>query len=84
MEKDAGWREETASGKPLLCRLIHPPELTMYDRVLRYLETIFHETRIPPKSQLNFGEVARDAGQGEKYIALKARKISCLQMRYLL
>lgn len=59
---DAGWweetMEETAQGKPLPCRLIHPPEPTMYDQVLRYLETISRETRIPPKSQLNFGEVA--------------------------
>ena len=59
---DAGWweetMEETASGKPLPCRLIHPPEPTMYDQVLRYLEMISRETRIPPKSQLDFGEVA--------------------------
>ncbi len=65
MEKlglDAGWweetMEETASGKPLPCRLIHAPEPTMYDQVLRHLETISRETMIPPKSQLNFGEVA--------------------------
>ena len=59
---DAGWweetMEETALGKPLPCRLIHPPEPTMYDQVLRHLETISHEARIPPKSQLNFGEIA--------------------------
>jgi hypothetical protein len=30
----------------------------MYDQVLRHLETISHEARIPPKSQLNFGEIA--------------------------
>ena len=41
-----------------LSRLIHPPEPTMYDQVLRHLETISREIRIPPKSQLNFGEVA--------------------------
>jgi hypothetical protein len=59
---DAGWweetMEETALGKPLPCRLIHPPEPTMYDQVLRHLEMISRETRIPPKSQLDFGEVA--------------------------
>lgn len=59
---DAGWWEETmektASGKPLPCRLIHPPETTMYDQVLQHLEMISRESRIPPKSQLNFGEVA--------------------------
>src|SRR5579863_2029870 len=59
---DAGWweekLEETALGKPLPCRLIHPPEQTMHDQVLRHLEIISREARIPPKSQLNFGEVA--------------------------
>ena len=37
---DAGWweetMEETALGKPLPCRLIHPPEPTMYDQVLLF------------------------------------------------
>jgi hypothetical protein len=59
---DAGWWEETmeevASGKPLPCRLIHPPEPTMYEQVLSYLEMTSRETKLPPKSQLNFGEVA--------------------------
>ncbi len=59
---DAGWweetMEETALGKPLPCRLIHPPEPTMYDQVLRHLEMISYKARIPPKSQLNFGEIA--------------------------
>src|SRR5207302_977026 len=59
---DAGWweetMEETALGKPLPCRLIHPPEPTMYDQVLRHLEMISRETKIPPKTQLDFGEVA--------------------------
>ena len=48
---DAGWWEETieetASGKPLPCRLIHPPEPTMYDQMLRYLEMISREAKIP-------------------------------------
>src|SRR5262249_1498117 len=59
---DAGWweetMEETALGKPLPCRLIHPPEPLMYDQLLRHLETISRQTRIPPQSQLDFGEVA--------------------------
>ena len=59
---DAGWweetMEETALGKPLPCRLIHPPEPTMYDQVLRHLEMISYKARIPPESQLNFGEIA--------------------------
>ena len=58
---DAGWweetREEGVSG-PLSCRLIHPPEPTLSDQVLSYLETISSDAKVPPKSQLNFGEVA--------------------------
>lgn len=60
---NVGWWEETieetTSGSKLPCRLIHPPEPTMYDQVLHYLETISHDTKVPPKSQLNFGEVAQ-------------------------
>ncbi len=59
---NAGWWEETieetTSGNSLPCRLIHPPEPTMYHQVVRHLETISREAKIPPKSQLNFGEVA--------------------------
>lgn len=59
---DAGWweetMEETVLGKPLLCRLIHPPEPAMYDQVLHHLEMISRETKVPLKSQLDFGEVA--------------------------
>ncbi len=58
---NAGWweetREEGVSG-PLLCRLIHPPEPTLSDQVLSYLETISSDAKVQPKSQLNFGEVA--------------------------
>lgn len=58
---NAGWweetMEETASGNTLPCRLIHPPEPTMYDQVFRHLEAISRAAKIPPKSQLNFGEV---------------------------
>jgi len=39
---DAGWweetMEETALGNPLPCRLIHPPEPTMYNQVLLNIE----------------------------------------------
>jgi len=58
---NAGWWEETRGGHisdPLPCRLIHPPEPTLYDQILGYLETIFSDAKVPPKSQLNFGEVA--------------------------
>ena len=59
---NAGWWEETiektVSGNTLPCRLIHAPEATMYDQMFRYLETISRETNVPPKSQLDFGEVA--------------------------
>jgi hypothetical protein len=60
---NAGWWEETIeetiSGNTLPCRLIHPPEPTMYDQVLHYLETVSRDAKVSPKSQLNFGEVAR-------------------------
>jgi hypothetical protein len=59
---NAGWWEETieepASGNLLPCRLIHPPESTMYDQVIHHLEAISSNAKVPPKSQLNFGEVA--------------------------
>jgi hypothetical protein len=59
---DAGWWEETmrktVSGNTLPCRLIHPPEPTMYNQTLRHLETISLKAKVPPKSQLDFGEVA--------------------------
>src|SRR5437660_141946 len=58
---DAGWWEETrvesVSGL-LPCRLIHPPELPLSDQVLRYLEMLSSNAKVPPQSQLNFGEVA--------------------------
>jgi len=58
---DAGWWEETRAESvsgPLPCRLIHPPEPTLYDQILRYLEATSSDAKVPPKSQLNFGEVA--------------------------
>ena len=59
---NAGWweetMEETTSGNTFPCRLIHPPEPTMYDQMFRHLEAISRAAKIPPKSQLNFGEVA--------------------------
>ena len=58
---DAGWWEETRAESvsgPLPCRLIHPPEPTLYDQILGYLEAISSDAKVPPKSQLNFGEVA--------------------------
>src|SRR6266496_587895 len=59
---NASWWEETMEetplGNTLSRRLIHPPEPTMYDQVFRHLEAISRTARIPPKSQLNFGEVA--------------------------
>jgi hypothetical protein len=58
---DAGWweetMEETITGGSLPCRLIHPPAPTMYEQVVRYLGAISSASGIPPKSQLNFGEV---------------------------
>src|SRR5260370_6127741 len=49
-------REEGVSG-PLSCRLIHPPEPTLSDQVLSYLDTASSDAKDPTKSQLNFGEV---------------------------
>jgi hypothetical protein len=59
---NAGWgeetMEETAAGNLLPCRLIHPPESTMYSQVIHYLETASSNAKVPSKTQLNFGEVA--------------------------
>ncbi len=39
-------------------RLISPPEITMYQQILSYLEEATKDIKAPPKSQLHFGEVA--------------------------
>lgn len=58
---DAGWwevtLEETISGESLSCRRIHPPDPTMYEQVLGYLDRVASARPFPPKSQLDFAEV---------------------------
>ena len=39
-------------------RLISPPQTTMYQQALSYLEEATKDQKAPPKSQLHFGEVA--------------------------
>lgn len=56
---DAGWWEETLeqsiSGAPLPCRLIHPPAPTMYEQILRSLAGI--SSAGEPPRRLDFREV---------------------------
>ncbi len=52
---DAGyWRECPEEDY----RLISPPHSSMYQQVLSYLEEATRDQKVPPKSQLHFGEVA--------------------------
>jgi hypothetical protein len=55
---DAGsWQECIEEGrKPY--RLVSPPQTTMYRQVLSFLEETTRNEKVPPKSQLHFGEVA--------------------------
>lgn len=55
---NAGWWEESLWGDGVACRIIHPPEQTMYDQILCYLETSSKAAKSPPRSNLDFGEVA--------------------------
>lgn len=55
---NAGWWEESLWSDGVACRIIHPPEQTMYDQVLHYLETSSKDAKNPPRSSLDFGEVA--------------------------
>ena len=55
---DAGsWQECGAEGQSP-SRLISSPQTTMYRQVLSYLEEPTRDEKVPPKSQLHFGEVA--------------------------
>jgi hypothetical protein len=52
---DAGyWRECPEEDY----RLISPPHSSMYQQVFSYLEEATRDQKVPPKSQLHFGEVA--------------------------
>src|SRR5690349_1226238 len=55
---DAGnWQECVEEGQTPY-RLVSPPHTTMYRQVLSFLEETARTEKVPPKSQLHFGEVA--------------------------
>jgi hypothetical protein len=56
---DAGyWQEECVEEDQTPSRLVSPPQTTMYRQVLSYLEETTRDEKVPPQSQLHFGEVA--------------------------
>jgi hypothetical protein len=55
---DAGYWQECVEEDQTAYRLISPPRTTMYRQVLSYLEETTSDEKVPPKSQLHFGEVA--------------------------
>src|SRR6202165_2492307 len=55
---DAGYWQECVEEDQTAYRLISPPRTTMYRQVLSYLEETTRGEKVPPKSQLHFGEVA--------------------------
>ena len=55
---DAGYWQECVEEDQTPYRLVSPPQTTMYRQVLSYLEETTRNEKVPPKSQLHFGEVA--------------------------
>ncbi len=55
---DAGYWQECVEEDQTPYRLVSRPQTTMYRQVLSYLEETARNEKIPPKSQLDFGEVA--------------------------
>src|SRR5215471_11244298 len=55
---DAGSWQECVEEDQSSYRLVSPPHTTMYRQVLSYLEETTSDEKVPPKSQLHFGEVA--------------------------
>src|SRR6266851_3129998 len=55
---EAGYWQECAEEDHTPYRLISPPQITLYQQVLSYLEEATKDMKAPPKSQLHFGEVA--------------------------
>jgi len=55
---DAGYWQECIEEDQTPYRLVSPPQTTMYRQVLSYLEETIRDEKVPPKSQLHFGEVA--------------------------
>ncbi len=61
---DAGYWQECVEEDQTPYRLVSSPHTTMYRQVLSYLEETTRNEKIPPKSQLHFGEVAIAALSG--------------------
>jgi hypothetical protein len=55
---DAGSWQECVEEEQRPYRLVSPPQTTMFRQVLSYLEETIRNEKVPPKSQLHFGEVA--------------------------
>ena len=55
---DAGYWQECPQEGQTPYRLVSPPHTTMYQQVLSYVEEATRDEKVPPKSQLHFGEVA--------------------------
>jgi len=55
---DAGNWQDCVEEEQRPYRLVSPPHTTMYRQVLSYLEETTRNEKVPPKSQLHFGEVA--------------------------
>ena len=55
---DAGYWQECVEEDQMPYRLVSPPQTTMYQQVLSYLEEATRDQKAPPKSRLHFGEVA--------------------------
>jgi hypothetical protein len=55
---DAGSWQERVEEDQMPHRLVSPPHTSMYRQVLSYLEETTRDEKVPPKSQLHFGEVA--------------------------
>jgi hypothetical protein len=57
---DAGYWQECVDIEEdqMPYRLVSPPQTTMYRQILSYLEETTRNEKVPPKSQLHFGEVA--------------------------
>ena len=55
---DAGYWQECVEEDQMAYRLISPPQTMMYQQVLSYLEEGTRNRKVPPPSQLDFGEVA--------------------------
>ena len=55
---DAGYWQECVEEDQMSYRLVSPPQTTMYQQVISYLEETTRGEKAPPKSQLHFGEVA--------------------------